>query len=192
MGKTFMYIFDGRYIEVMYQRERFLHLTGVVSDLYTRDFFNKAVNRKLDYRQCKFGADHPYDLSEKKMRYLHLLPQLTTTDITILEEFTTESAVYKFAFMNYTFTLGLLENLDKEGKKINNVYLPQSFRVEDDSNLRSKNEFGVQFILYKSNIEKVYTNVSYSDGSSLINLPEYIKKNIAPSLLDTYKIKDTE
>lgn len=184
MGKTFMYVFDGRYIEVLYQRECFLHLTGVTSDLYAKDFFNKAVKRILDYRQCKFDCDHPYDLSKKKMNYLHLLPQLTKERITVLEDFTTQSQVYKFAFMNYIFTLGLCENLDKEGKRKSDVYLPQSFRVEDDSNRKSKKEYNVKFILSKKIAEKVYTSLCYSDGSSLTELPESITQNIAINLID--------
>ena len=31
VGKRFMYVFDGRYIEVIYKAENFRHLTGVAS-----------------------------------------------------------------------------------------------------------------------------------------------------------------
>ena len=155
-----------------------------MSRQYTRnqqDIRNKIVTAAQIYKNELMGKTFMYVFDG---RYIHLLPQLTKERITVLEDFTTQSRNYKFAFMNYTFTLGLCENLDNKGKRKSDVYLPQSFRVEEDSNRKSKREYKVKFILSKKNTEKVYTSLCYSDGSSLAELPESITQNVATNLID--------
>ena len=47
VGKTFLYVFDGRYIEVIFKAENFKHLTGVDSSLSAKRFLKLAVHNKL-------------------------------------------------------------------------------------------------------------------------------------------------
>ena len=42
VGKTFLYIFDGQCIEVIFKIKDFKHLTGVDSLLSAQDFYKKA------------------------------------------------------------------------------------------------------------------------------------------------------
>ena len=44
VGRRFAYVFDGRYIEVLYKTENFKHLTGVTTDLE----FSLCMNKEYD------------------------------------------------------------------------------------------------------------------------------------------------
>ena len=39
VGKRFLYVFDGRYIEVLYKNVNFKHLTGVECNMSAADFY---------------------------------------------------------------------------------------------------------------------------------------------------------
>ena len=56
VGKRFMYVFDNRYIEVIYKTENFKHLTGVATNLSAKQFFRLAKKRKLTAAQI--GCDN--------------------------------------------------------------------------------------------------------------------------------------
>ena len=45
----------------------------------------------------------------------------------------TLTIIYKLSVTNLEFTLGLTENIDTDGKKIKNLFLPMSLRVESSS-----------------------------------------------------------
>lgn len=45
VGKTFMLVFDDRYIEVMFKTRNFCHLTGVQTGLTAADFYKKSVKK---------------------------------------------------------------------------------------------------------------------------------------------------
>ena len=47
VGNTFLYVFDNRYIEVLYKKANFKHLTGVESQLSANSFFKLAIQNKL-------------------------------------------------------------------------------------------------------------------------------------------------
>ena len=47
VGKTFLYVFDGRYIEVLYKASNFRHLTGVDTNLSAKQFYEYALKNQL-------------------------------------------------------------------------------------------------------------------------------------------------
>jgi hypothetical protein len=47
LGKTFMYVFSDKYIEVSFRKKDFAHLTGVDKTLSANDFYKEAVNGRL-------------------------------------------------------------------------------------------------------------------------------------------------
>lgn len=57
------------------------------------------------------------------------LPELTNEMVCILKDMQTLTIVYKLSVTNLEFTLGLTENTDNSGKKINDFFLPMSLRV---------------------------------------------------------------
>lgn len=47
VGKRFLYVFEGRYIEVIYKAANFRHLTGVATNLSAKQFYNYAAKKLL-------------------------------------------------------------------------------------------------------------------------------------------------
>jgi len=48
VGRKFMYVFDNRYIEVIFKKENFRHLTGIDTNLSANQFYQYAVKGKLE------------------------------------------------------------------------------------------------------------------------------------------------
>lgn len=73
VGRTFMYVFENKFIQVTYRVKDFKHLTGVTNEVYPNSFFKDAKNNRLSHNQIKFDKRHPYDLARKKsQQYLDL------------------------------------------------------------------------------------------------------------------------
>ena len=183
VGKTYLYIFDNRYIEVVYRTKDFLHLTGVNSSLSAKAFYKEASQGTLKHTQIWFNTRHPYDLCLKKAEHIDKLIAVTNTDTALLESVSTDSSEYQFGVTELNFTLCLNIDTDDTGKIVSNYYTPRSLRVEDCFN-RCGNVYEVDFILSKSNDTALYSTVTYSDKrKSLDQLPDVIKKRISADLL---------
>ena len=67
VGKTFMFIYDKRYIEVMFTTKAFFHLTGVNSNLTAINFYKHAIlENGLKASEISFDSDHPFDFANLK------------------------------------------------------------------------------------------------------------------------------
>ena len=184
VGKSFLYVFDNRYIEVLFRTKDFLHLTGVQPiRMSAKEFYRESVNGTLRDTQITFSKRHPYDLCEKKSKYLEQIETLTSTGILLLESVTTESNVYQFAAADLVFTICFDHDIDEEGIKRSDYYIARSLRVEDSFS-RAGNVYDVNFIFEKSNQVPRYSTISYADPACCIaDLPEPIKKKLDASLL---------
>ena len=60
----------------------------------------------------------------------------------------TMTITYKLSVTNLEFTLGLTENIDNNGNKINDLFLPMSLRVKDSSVERSNDGDVIDFIYF--------------------------------------------
>ncbi len=45
VGKTFLYVFVNRFIEVIFKTDNFKHLSGIASTLTPNEFYNEAISR---------------------------------------------------------------------------------------------------------------------------------------------------
>ena len=77
------------------------------------------------------------------------LPELTNEMVCILKNMETMTITYKLSVTNLEFTLGLTENKDNTGNKINDLFLPMSLRVKDSSVEKSGDGEIVDFIFSK-------------------------------------------
>lgn len=179
-GKTFLYVYGEEYFDVTFPTESFLHLTGVASKLTAKVFYKNAKKAKLTVQQFYFDSRHIYANAKKKLPCLIRLPELTNTMVCILKDLQTLTIVYKLSVTNLEFTLGLTENVDSEGKKINNLLLPMSLRVEDSSVEKSGGGEVVDFIYSKDASLKLYDKVLISDDGKTI--PEIIKPMLKEDL----------
>ena len=80
---------------------------------------------------------------------------------------------YKLSVTNLEFTLGLTENIDNTGNKINDLFLPMSLRVKDSSVERSNDGDVVDFIFSKDASVAKYDTLLVEDKSKTI--PSCIK-----------------
>ena len=126
-GKAFLYVYGEEFFEVSFPIDHFLHLTGVETNLSAKDFYKNAKKGKLTNNQFYFNARHPYANAKKKLPCLKRLPELTNDMVCILKDMQTLTIIYKLSVTNLEFTLGLTENIDNHGNKINDFFLPAVF-----------------------------------------------------------------
>lgn len=183
VGYSFLYIFENKSIEVMYRKKDFKHLTGVETDLSADEFFKQAVNKHLQYKQISFSQRHPYDLCVKKVKELQNIQLITNSEILLIEDLRTSTALYKFGLTELNFTLCLNQDVNDFGRVVSDKYTPRSLRVED-SFKRSSNIYGVRYIFSKRNDEKYYNILNYkSKQDSGLGLSDNILGKIDVDLL---------
>ena len=167
-GKVFLYVYGEEYFEVSFPVDHFLHLTGVETRLSARDFYKNAKKTILTNNQFYFDARHPYANAKKKLPCLKRLPELTNDMVCILKDMETLRIIYKLSVTNLEFTLGLIENTDNNGNKINDYFLPMTLRVKDSSVEKSSDGEVVDFIFAKDASISKYDTLLVEDKSKTI------------------------
>lgn len=181
-GKTFLYVYGNDFFEVSFPVDHFLHLTGVETRLSAKDFYKNAKKGILTNSQFYFSVRHPYANAKKKLPCLKRLPELTNEMVCILKDMQTVTIMYKLSVTNLEFTLGLTENLDNYGKKINDYFLPMSLRVEDSSVEKSTDGDIVDFIFAKDASKAKYSDLIVKDESK--NIPDSVRHLIDDNFYD--------
>lgn len=167
-GKTFLYVYGEEFFEVLFPVDHFLHLTGVESCLSAKDFYKNAKKKKLSNSQFYFSSRHSYANSKKKLPCLKRLPEITNEIVCILKDMKTATVIFKISVSNLEFTLGLIENVDNYGKRINDYFLPMSLRVEDSSIEKSNDGEIVDFIFSKEASNSKYRTMVVKDNKKCI------------------------
>ena len=178
-GKTFLYVYGNDFFEVSFPVDHFLHLTGVETELSAKNFYKNAKKGILTNNQFYFSVRHPYANAKKKLPCLKRLPELTNEMVCILKDMQTVTIMYKLSVTNLEFTLGLTENFDKYGKKINDCFLPMTLRVKDSSVEKSTDGDIVDFIFSKEASNGKYCNLIVKDESK--NIPDSVRHLIDDS-----------
>lgn len=93
--------------------------------------------------------------------------------VCVLKNMKTMTITYKLSVTNLEFTLGLTENIDNTGNKINDLFLPMSLRVKDSSVEKSGDGEIVDFIFSKDASVARYDTLLVEDKSKTI--PSCIK-----------------
>ena len=167
-GKHFLYVYGEEYFEVSFPSDCFLHLTGVETILSAKDFYKISKKGNLTNSQFYFSSRYPFANAKKKLPCLKRLPELTNGLVCVLKDMQTVKITYKLSVTNLEFTLGLTENLDKNGKKINNLFLPMSLRVEDSSVEKSAEGEIIDFIFSKDASVAKYDTLLVKDERKLV------------------------
>ncbi len=183
VGKRFMYVFDGRYIEVIFKAQNFRHLTGVDTKLSAKRFYDYSVTGILEASQIFFSSDHPFKLCTRKIRHIQDIATMAGTECFMLEEIKTDTLTYKFGTTDLNFTLCLNRETDENGVEKSECYVVQSLRDEDCFS-KSDEAYVVTHIFSRENDKKQYTDLLYMDASSSIEtLPEEIQSLLWEELL---------
>lgn len=178
-GKTFLYVYGAEYFEVSFPIDHFLHLTGVETKLSAKKFYKNAKKSILTTDQFYFNKRHIYANAKKKLPCLKRLPELTNQMVCVLKDMQTMTITYKLSITNLEFTLGLVENTDKNGYKINDYFLPMSLRVKDSSVEKSDGGAVVDFIFSKDASVGIYDIILVEDKNKRI--PKSIQHLISNS-----------
>ena len=178
-GKAFLYVYGDEYFEVSFPVDHFLHLTGVETRLSAKDFYRNAKKAILTNNQFYFDARHVYANAKKKLPCLKRLPELTNEMVCVLKDMQTMTITYKLSVTNLEFTLGLTENIDRGGNKINDFFLPMSLRVKDSSVEKSNDGEIIDFIFSKDASVAKYDVLLVEDKDKKI--PDCIKHLISNS-----------
>lgn len=179
-GKSFLYVYGEQYFEVLFRTNSFKHLTGVASSLAAEDFYTKAKEAELEITQFGFSADQPYRTAKKKIVCMHLLPRLTSELVCVLKDLHTATFTYKIGVTNLEFTIGLTDNLDDTGNKIDDRLVPRTLRIKDKAIESSKDSFFVDYIFSKGAADTKYSHLCYASPDAQI--PEIIKPMLSEDL----------
>lgn len=114
------------------------------------------------------------------MPCLTLLPSLTNSIVCMVKSMTTVTLTYKIGVTNLDFTLGLTENTDLTGAKINDWLSPRTLRVRDKAINNSADAEFIDFIFVKDASNDKYETVTYADKEK--HIPETIAELLSHDL----------
>ena len=190
VGKTFLYVFDNKHIEVMFKAKDFRHLTGVDTTLAAQEFYKKAHKGELQASQIFFTARHPYNLAQKKLKHLQDISSLAMGESFMLKDIKTNTETYKYGTTDLQFSLCFNKECDVKGIEQGNCFIAKSLRDEDCFS-KSNDVFTITHIYSKRNDEKKYNQELYCEqGHSTDDLLPEIKEMLSEELLREPKQAD--
>ena len=183
VGKRFLYVFEGRYIEVLYKAANFRHLTGVATNLSAKKFYSYAAKKMLQASQIFFTPQHPFSLCKRKIKHIGQIAMLAGSEGFMLEEIVTDTRNYKFGTTDLNFTLCLNKEYDDKGQQKGDCFVVESLRDEDCFS-KSRTAYTVTHIFSAPNDAKKYTTLLFMDENATIDgLPDEIKNMLDQTLL---------
>lgn len=184
VGRKFLYVFEGRWIEVLFTTKSFKHLTGVDSSLSAKDFFSNALKRHLGVNNISFSNRHPYNLCVRKIAHLSSLCDLAIGEGFLLEDISTNTQSFKFGSTDLDFTLLFNPQKDASGNIIGDCLSVESLRDEDCFS-RSNNVYEISHILSKRNDQKLYDTIHFIDNRyTITDVPKEVMTLIDSKLLN--------
>lgn len=187
-GKVYLYVYGDKYFEVAYMTECFKHLTGVESVLRGNSFYDNAKNATLATAQICFSSRHPLKTAKKKIVCLHQLPQLTKDLVCVVKDMNTVTITYKLGITNLEFTVGLTENVNKSGDKVNSWLVPRTLRINDKAIDASADAEFVDFIFCKKATEPRYNQICYAASNA--HLPGIVEPLLTEDFFSTFTNQD--
>lgn len=182
VGKRFLYVFEGQYIEVIYKASNFKHLTGVETALAARQFYSYSVRSILSPNQISFSPQHPYQLCKRKLAHIKDIATLAGAESFMLEEVKTNTRTYKFGTTDLNFSLLLDQERDDNGNVKGTSYIVESLRDEDCFS-KSKSAYTISHIFSTTTDAKLYTDLLFMDSEyTLEGLPDGVKTMLDKSL----------
>ena len=174
-----MFVYGEQYVEVIFKKSSFLHLTGVHTNLTAENFYNHALLSKgLRPQEVLFDTNHPYDLVDKKTNCLSELYKITVEDVLIATNLNTMTLTYAIGITNLEFIICFGDDVDYSGNLRSNYMVPYSFRVETIKNNKFNDLFEVTHVLKKKTGTKKYNILTFGDETSIKNLSKEIQEKI--------------
>ena len=95
---------------------------------------------------------------------------------------------YKLGITNLEFTVGLTENVNKSGDKVNGWLVPRTLRINDKAIDASANAEFVDFIFCKKATESQYNQICYAASNT--RLPEIVEPLLTEDIFSTFTNQD--
>lgn len=178
LGKTYMFVYDNQFVEVLFKKSSFLHLTGVDTKLNAKDFHTHASRNQLRPKEIFFSNEHPFDLAVQKTACLDNLYKLTVTNSMITTDIVTATFSYELGVTNLRFIICLGDDVNQEGRMVSNCKIPYSFRIENIHNDKYGELHEVTHVFMKNTSNKKYHALTFGDKNSMKDLPEEVLKKI--------------
>jgi len=185
LGKVFMFVYNDTFIEVLFKKSCFLHLTGVATNLYADDFFKKALKKKgLMLHNISYDQTHPIDLILKKVFVLKDLYKVTIKEVFIIDNIVTATANYRIGVTDIEIVILFGPDINKNGELVSSYLIPYSLRVENIANNKFGNMFEIEYTFVKENGQKKYAEISYKGKKKISEFPDKILGKLDESLLE--------
>lgn len=179
LGNTYMFVYNNTYVEVMFKKSCFMHLTGVESNLSSNDFYKHALTKKgLKPSEIFFTNVHPYDLAVKKTGCLLDLYKITVEDSLISTDIETMTLTYAIGITNLEFVICLGKDLNSDGSLKSNCLIPYSFRVEEIRNNKYNGLYEVTHVFRKNTNQCMYQSLTFGCQESVKCLSVDIQKKL--------------
>lgn len=174
ISKTFLLLFEGHSIEIMFKAENLLHLCGVDTKLLAKDFYQKAYQKKLSDKEIYFSKKHPYDFAKIKLEHLPQAISLLSNESFVITDISTQTKMFKLGATDLEVIFCFDSQIDNNGNIINNILIPYSLRVEGIPNSKFGNMYEVDYVLSKKTGTKNYINIEYGNPDFLTS---YLEKH---------------
>ena len=174
ISKTFLLLFEGHSIEIMFKAENLLHLCGVDTKLLAKDFYQKAYQKKLSDKEIYFSKKHPYDFAKIKLEHLPQAISLLSNESFVITDISTQTKMFKLGATDLEVIFCFDSQIDNNGNIINNILIPYSLRVEGIPNSKFGNMYEVNYVLSKKTGTKNYINIEYGNPDFLTS---YLEKH---------------
>jgi len=174
ISKTFLLLFEGHSIEIMFKAENLLHLCGVDTKLLAKDFYQKAYQKKLSDKEIYFSKKHPYDFAKIKLEHLPQAISLLSNESFVITDISTQTKMFKLGATDLEVIFCFDSQIDNNGNMINNILIPYSLRVEGIPNSKFGNMYEVNYVLSKKTGTKNYINIEYGNPNLLTS---YLEKH---------------
>ena len=175
ISKTFLLLFEGHSIEIMFKAENLLHLCGVDTKLLAKDFYQKAYQKKLSDKEIYFSKKHPYDFAKIKLEHLPQAISLLSNESFVITDISTQTKMFKLGATDLEVIFCFDSQIDNNGNIINNILIPYSLRVEGIPNSKFGNMYEVNYVLSKKTGTKTYINIEYGNPDFLTS---YLEKTL--------------
>lgn len=109
---------------------------------------------------------------------------MTKDLVCVVKDMHTVTITYKLGITNLEFTVGLTENLNTTGDKVNDWLIPRTLRINDKAIDAAKDAEFVDFIFSKKATESQYNTICYAASDAV--LPDIVKPLLVESLLPTF------
>lgn len=176
LGKRFLVLFNNaQYIEIIFSKDKFKHLTGISSKINARDFYDLCIGKKNKNGKSKRYISpidiyttnkHPRILALKKFKIFDQLHKIFSEASYVLEEIESETRIYKFGLSNIQLTL-LCQNFQQANPCLSPISLRSMSFISTSTNF-----FPSECSFLKKNSYMKYCIMTYPNNIDF----DYFKK----------------